>query len=559
MVTKNMPELMDDLLNRLTKTLPPADVAILADVRSYLEWQASRQATFTPSASDDVDLRTYLLDLRIDGVGADQVTLSKHITSLKRFYEWALAEGLIDSTPFAQFNLDRPVLSRTQIRRQEDVPANDPQQREMVRLRALNRLAGELNRSVDVQAALDAALRTVVEALGLRAAWVSLLSDSDPTTRTANAAPARDFVLSATYGLPPGLEQNDHYYLRQPPDCHCQALLRAGRLTRAVNIVECTRLRSAADAAQDTQGLLFHATVPIILHGRPQGVLNFATDEWQSLMASDLELLSAVGAQVAVALERARLYDLAQAQRTRLEHELEMARAVQASLLPSQLPNIPGIGLAASWRSAREVAGDFYDIFPLADGRWGIVVADVSDKGAAAAFYMVIAYSLIRAKAEHAPSPAEALMQVNRGLVAQSSAEMFVTVFYAVLDPATCTLTYANAGHNPPLVRRASTPGKTEELPLGGRILGMFEEVSLANTTIRLAPGDALVIYTDGLTEARNSQGEDYGDARLATVITAAPTKALALLAHLLADLSAFTPSESLEDDVTLFVVTNES
>jgi sigma-B regulation protein RsbU (phosphoserine phosphatase) len=253
------------------------------------------------------------------------------------------------------------------------------------------------------------------------------------------------------------------------------------------------------------------------------------------------------------------LYDLAQVQRTRLERELEMARAVQASLLPSQLPNIPGIGLAASWRSAREVAGDFYDIFPLADGRWGIVVADVSDKGAAAAFYMVIAYSLIRAKAEHAPSPAEALMQVNRGLVAQSSAEMFVTVFYAVLDPATCTLTYANAGHNPPLVRRASTPGKTEELPLGGRILGMFEEVSLANTTIRLAPGDALVIYTDGLTEARNSQGEDYGDARLATVITAAPTKALALLAHLLADLSAFTPSESLEDDVTLFVVTNES
>jgi len=549
---------MDDLLNRLTKTLEPADVAILADVRSYLEWQASRQATFTPSASDDVDLRTYLLELRTATVGADQVTLSKHITSLKRFYEWALAEGLIDSTPFAQFNLDRPILSRTQIQRQ-DVPANDPQQREMVRLRALNRLAGELNRSVDVQAALDAALHTVVEVLGLRAAWVSLLSDADPKTRTANTAPGRDFVLSATCGLPPGLEQNDRYYLRQPPDCHCQALLRAGRLTRAVNIVECTRLRSAADAAKDTQGLLFHATVPIILHGRPQGVLNFATDEWQFLMASDLELLSAVGAQVAVALERTRLYDLAQAQRTRLERELEMARAVQASLLPGQLPNIPGIGLAASWRSAREVAGDFYDIFPLADGRWGIVVADVSDKGAAAAFYMVIAYSLIRAKAEHAPSPAEALMQVNRGLVAQSSAEMFVTVFYAVLDPATCALTYANAGHNPPMVRRASAPGKIEELPLGGLILGMFDEVCLADATISLAPGDALVIYTDGLTEAQNLQDEYYGDARFAAAISAAPAEAPALLAHLLADLSAFIASESLADDVTLFVVTNSS
>ncbi|HEY4688215.1 MAG TPA: SpoIIE family protein phosphatase [Anaerolineae bacterium] len=549
----------DDLLDRFARTLEPADFESLADARDYAAWQATYPATFTPSASDDVDLRTYLLELRIGGLGADGVTLPRKIASLERFYAWLLAEALIDFTPFARFNFDRLILSHDQIRRREDAPASYPREREIVRLRALNRLAEELNRSAEVRTALDVALETVVEVMGLRTAWVSLLSEAGFTRRVSSASPPRDFVLSAVCGLPPALEHNDRYYLRRQPDCHCQSLLRAGRLTRAVNVVECTRLQSAADAADDTQGLLFHATVPIISRGRPLGILNVATDEWQFLTASDLQLLSAVGAQVAIALERARLYDLAQAQRVRLERELEMARAMQANLLPGQLPDIPGFGLAASWHSAREIAGDFYNIFPLADGRWGIVIADVADKGAAAAFYMVIAYSLIRAKAEQASSPAEALMQVNRELIAQTSAETFVTVFYAILDPATRTLTYANAGHNPPIVRRACASGHTEELPLGGLLLGMIDQVSLADATISLAPGDALVLYTDGLTEACNPQGEDYGLARLAEAITAAPAEAPALLAHLVADLATFTASEPQSDDITLFVVTSES
>jgi sigma-B regulation protein RsbU (phosphoserine phosphatase) len=141
-------------------------------------------------------------------------------------------------------------------------------------------------------------------------------------------------------------------------------------------------LRYAARHGGDTQGLLFHATVPLISQSRPVGLINIATEEWEFLTSADLQFLTAAGSQVGIALERARLYDLAETQRIRLEQELKMARAVQKSLLPTQPPNIPGFSLVADWRSAREVAGDFYDFILLPDGRWGFVLADVSGKGA---------------------------------------------------------------------------------------------------------------------------------------------------------------------------------
>ena len=393
----------------------------------------------------------------------------------------------------------------------------------------------------------------------MRTAWISLRTDANLRSRTVGDTPPHGFVLGAAIGLPPALEQNDRQFLRQPPACHCQSLLRAGHLTRAVNVVECTRLQNAASADGDTEGLLFHATVPIISGGRSLGILNVATEDWQLFTASDLHLLSAIGGQIAIALERARLYDLSQAQRAYLERELEMARAVQASLFPDHLPEIPGFGLAAYWSSAHEVAGDFYNIFPLPNGRWGLVIADVADKGAGAAMYMAIAYTMIRAKAEQKPSPAEALTQVNQALISISSAETFVTVLYAILDPAARTFTYANAGHNPPIVRRASKRGQPEELPFGGLILGMFDEVNLVDQVIRLAPGDAVVLYTDGMTEAENSQGDEYGVARLVTAIASGPAGASGLQAHVLADHTAFASSERQADDLTLFVVTCES
>jgi serine phosphatase RsbU (regulator of sigma subunit) len=138
-------------------------------------------------------------------------------------------------------------------------------------------------------------------------------------------------------------------------------------------------------------------------------------------------------------------------------------------------------------------------LFSLPDGRWGFVLADVSGKGAPAALYMAMARSLIRSAASHHTNPSAVLTEVNKRLLVESRCEMFVTVFYAVLDPAQRSLTYASAGHAPPFLRRA--PGRVERLTSGGLILGQFEQFSLSEETLNLESGDTLVAYTDGLTD----------------------------------------------------------
>jgi sigma-B regulation protein RsbU (phosphoserine phosphatase) len=286
------------------------------------------------------------------------------------------------------------------------------------------------------------------------------------------------------------------------------------------------------------------------------GLINIATEQWEFLTSADLQFLSAAGSQVDIALERARLYDLAETQRIRREQELEMARAVQKSLLPIQPPSIPGFTLVAYWRPAREVAGDFYDFFPLPDGRWGLVLADVSGKGAPAALYMATTCSLIRSEASHHTNPSAVLTEVNRRLLAQSSSEMFVAVFYAVLDPVLRSLTYANAGHDPPFLRRASSP--VVRLASGGPIMGLFEQFTLSDETLGLESGDTLVAYTDGLTDTVDNQDEDYGHKRLAEAINSAPAAAPDILAHILKDLEAFAGPALQPDDITLLILTSD-
>ncbi len=295
------------LLDPFATTLASGETDLLLAVRDYLAWQSTRRATeFTPSEDDDVDLRTYFLELRI--AGAHREAVEKTTAALRRFYVWARDEGQIESSPFDEFNFDRPLLSRDQIRRRQDTLAADPHAREIARLRALNRLAEHLNRSVDLQTALDVTLTTLVEIMGLHTAWAFLWTEAGLTTHFAGVVPPHDFALGAACGLPPGLERDDCRHLRKPPDCHCQYLMREGLLPRAVNVVECTRLQASTREAGDNRGLLFHATVPLISQGQSLGIINVATDEWQFLSAADLQLLSAVGAQVAVALERAQLF-----------------------------------------------------------------------------------------------------------------------------------------------------------------------------------------------------------------------------------------------------------
>lgn len=542
-------------LESFASSLPSPDAPMLAALQDYIEWQTHHYAAeFTPGDNDDVDVRTYLSYLHINGI--NPVALEDKIAALKRFYEWAKAEKLVTHNPFEDYNFELSFLETEQVRPHAPTLPNDLHRSEVGRLRALSKISERLNSALDIQSALEGTLETLLKVMGLQTAWVSMLARTHIMPILAGDPPPHGFKLAAARGLPPGLEHDDRHFLRRPPACHCQHLLLEGRLTRAVNVVECSRLRDSAAAARDNQGLLYHASVPLISKGEPLGILNVANVEWQFLTQADLHFLSAVSDQLVVAMERAHFFELAEARRIHLERELQVAHEVQAGLIPHKMPDVPGFGLAGAWHPAGEVAGDFYDVFRLDQDRWGIVIGDVADKGTAAVLYMAMARSLILSALMRHGSPAAALTEVNRMMLLQYPTAMFVTVVLAVFDPKEQTLRYANAGHNPPIVRRAL--GISGLLNPTGAAIGLSADPQLREETIKIGNGDTIVTYTDGVTEARNRRMEQYGKDRLIAAVRAAPRNAGELLSHVEADLSAFTEGTPQSDDISFLALSRD-
>jgi len=199
------------------------------------------------------------------------------------------------------------------------------------------------------------------------------------------------------------------------------------------------------------------------------------------------------------------------------KRELELARRVQSQLIPVHLPDIAGWDFAAVWNPARDVSGDYYDFIPNR-GRLGIVVADVSGKGMHAALFMASTRSIIRAKATASLSPAENLSQANALLCADAAEGMFVTLFYAEIDPASRALSYVSCGHNPPFWYRADRKEVVELEPTGS-VLGMNETMQCRQKEIEVGSGDTILFYTDGFTEAFDEQQEQFGEERLKSIL----------------------------------------
>ena len=204
-----------------------------------------------------------------------------------------------------------------------------------------------------------------------------------------------------------------------------------------------------------------------------------------------------------------------------LQNELHVAREMQQSILPKVFPNRPGCQVFGSMEPAREVGGDFFDIINLEKGRIGLAIADVSDKGVPAALFMMSCRTLLKGAAIGRSNPADVLSEVNHLLEEDNEALMFVTVFYAEYNPANGSLVYANGGHNPPIIAHAD--GTSTVLPqTGGIALGIMPDIQYEKKAITLLPGDALVLYTDGVTEAMNAQNEEFEMARLRAVLAEA-------------------------------------
>jgi sigma-B regulation protein RsbU (phosphoserine phosphatase) len=238
-----------------------------------------------------------------------------------------------------------------------------------------------------------------------------------------------------------------------------------------------------------------------------------------------------------------------------IKAELDLARAVQMAILPARFPATPECEGAARMIPATAMCGDFYDFIELADGRIGLVIADVSGHGVPAAFFMAVARTSLRDVAAHHADPGACLAQTNRALCAQNPMDLFVTVFYCVLDPRTGVLRYANGGHNPPYLRRAD--GHIEALDAqGGLVLGVMPEAEFPDHTIELRAGDRLILYTDGLTEAFNTANEAYGADRLIAQLRAGGELAAApLIDQICASVKGFCGNAAQSDDITLTVI----
>ncbi len=286
-------------------------------------------------------------------------------------------------------------------------------------------------------------------------------------------------------------------------------------------------------------------------------------DEYGELAGVFLDMAREVGARESQlnALVAERTIELSEKNRALedaqrdIRSDLEMAHSVQAALVPSDLPEDPRADVAAFMTPALEVGGDFYDAFLTDDGRLAFAIADVSGKGIASALMMAVGRALLRSAANLHPDPSRAIASTNDQLCTMNPKELFITAFFGVIDLELGTLTYVNAGHDPPYVIR---PNEAPEMipHTGGIALGVLPELNYAETTIPIDAGTALYLYTDGITEAENSNGQQFGRDRLEEKLAAAPDEGpQALMDGILIDLRKFTGDAKQFDDITCMAV----
>ncbi|MDY6872690.1 MAG: GAF domain-containing protein [Chloroflexota bacterium] len=297
---------------------------------------------------------------------------------------------------------------------------------------------------------------------------------------------------------------------------------------------------------------------PLAVKDEVYGVLLAQDNNVAANRERRFELLWGIAQQVSLAIQND-LLNKEMLDRQRLEREFQLAREIQQTFLPSQTPPMPGWEMDVRWDTARQVGGDFYDYFLLPDGRLAFVIADVSNKGLAASLYMTVTRTLIRAAALENTSPARTLERVNELLLMDSQNGLFVTTFYGILSLKEGLLSYCIAGHNPPLILRSES-GEVRELGRGGIALGAMPDITLEERHLEILPGDCLVLYTDGVTEAFNTEDDMYGDDRLITLLKSAVGKTAHQVLEIIEnDLNDFRQEASLSDDTTLLAICREA
>jgi serine phosphatase RsbU (regulator of sigma subunit) len=430
------------------------------------------------------------------------------------------------------------------------------------RLALLYRISQDFNSSLDLDEVLNRVIDEVIAAVRAERGFLML----------------RDAAGQLHFRVARGI---DRHTIEQPQFQVSRSVIRRvaeeGRPLLSSNAQDDVSLKMQRSVA--VLGLRSILCVPLHIKGSLLGVI-YVDNRLQSgiFQPADLDLLTAIASSAATAIENARLYQVA-VEQGRLERELQMARDLQASLLPRETPHIAGWDFAAYWQPARQVSGDFYDFIPLAASfdyaagahfernavkskdapaaplRMAVVIADVSDKGMPAALFMALSRTIVRASLIGSDSPADGLTQANRLICADSPNSMFVTLFAAQIDRLNGDLIYVNAGHNPPYLYRA-VEHQPAQLARTGMALGIDAALDFGQREIHLDSGDVLILYTDGMLDALNARGEEFGDERLRRVCAQHRAESAAqVVAALRDEVLHFVGDQPLADDCTVVIV----
>ncbi|MDH3999439.1 MAG: SpoIIE family protein phosphatase, partial [Desulfuromonadales bacterium] len=329
-------------------------------------------------------------------------------------------------------------------------------------------------------------------------------------------------------------------------------------LTNQVTVVnDCDFISKAqTDEVIRREKILSFAHAPIAVEGQPIGVLSAFSRSAKGIFTDEfLELFSGLAGQVGIACRNAQQTDHLIAAREQ-QRELDIAKDIQLSLLPAELPDVPGVQLAGICIPAKSVGGDYYDLLPHENERLDLVIADVSGHNVGAALIMAEVRTMIRSSSDRFGSPKQILQELNRFFYDDLiRAELFITLFYLQFNPQTHQACYASAGHSPPLYWQAHT-GKCLRLDSEGLIIGVRESFPYEEQQLTMKVGDVLLMYTDGVTEAENDRGDFFGEERLAALLTAhahLPPKELIDL--IFEQVRLFTGHHSFLDDVSLLIM----
>lgn len=304
------------------------------------------------------------------------------------------------------------------------------------------------------------------------------------------------------------------------------------------------------NAREETQSEM---VAPIISNDEVIGVFDLESDELNAYSEDDLEVLMMLASQVAIIIEKVMLHEHL-VEKKRLEGQLEVARQVQLELLPPSDPKLEGFDISAYNFPTEEVSGDYYDWVPIYEDQIGLVVADVSGKGVPAALLMAFLRASLRAATHIGYAPHISMAKVNYLLWESIERNQYVTAFYAILDASNRTLSYSNAGHNPPLLLDVN--GNARFLERGSVPLGMFRDTRYHEYYLTIEPGELLVLYTDGVTEAMNLQGTEFGRERLSQSVKASKSlSARELIVAVQKEVIDWTEGGGATDDITFFVI----